>query len=78
MGTFTVKAFGILADKLEYQEVQLPLCDNTEELKENLFRLFPDLREYNFSLAVDKKLVHGITPLNGTEEIALLPPFSGG
>lgn len=78
MGTFTVKAFGILAEKLARQEVELPFCDNTEELKENLFRFYPDLKEYNFSLAVDKKLVHGITPLKGDEQIALLPPFSGG
>ena len=78
MGTFTVKTFGILAEKLDRQEVEHPFCDNTEELKQNLFNLYPQLRELNFSLAVDKELVHGNTPLKGNEEIALLPPFSGG
>lgn len=78
MGTFTVKAFGMLAEKLDSQEVELPFCNNTENLKEKLFDLYPDLRDYNFSLAVDKKLVNGITPLKGDEHIALLPPFSGG
>ena len=78
MDTFTVKAFGMLAEKLNQQEVSLPYRSNTEELKESLFQLYPQLKEYNFSLAVDKKIVNEALQLNGREEIALLPPFSGG
>ena len=68
----------MLAEKLNQQEVSLPYSSNTEELKENLFQLYPELRGYNFSLAVDKKIVNEAIHLNGSEEIALLPPFSGG
>lgn len=78
MGGFTVKTFGILAQKLNQQELELPFCRDTEELKEKIFQLYPNLEDFNFSLAVDKKLVQKPQPLTGNEEIALLPPFSGG
>lgn len=68
----------MLAEKLDLLELELPFCSNTRELEDNLFDLYPELREYNFRMAVDKKLVNDNTPLNGSEEIALLPPFSGG
>lgn len=78
MEAFTVKTFGMLAEKLDRKELELPYCSNTVELRENLFHKYPELKGYNFSLAVDRKLVQGTAPLNGSEEIALLPPFSGG
>ena len=78
MGGFTVKTFGILAQKLNQQELELPFCRDTEELKEKIFQLYPNLEDFKFSLAVDKKLVQEPQPLTGNEEIALLPPFSGG
>lgn len=78
MGGFTVKTFGILAQKLNQQELVLPFCRDTDELKQKIFQLYPTLDNFNFSLAVDKKLVQECQPLTGNEEIALLPPFSGG
>ena len=78
MGGFTVKTFGILTQKLDKQELKLPFCEDTEQLKQQIFQRYPALLNFNFSLAVDKKLVQEPQPLTGNEEIALLPPFSGG
>lgn len=68
----------MLTEKLAFQEVRLPSCGSTGELKEQLFQQYPELREINFSIAVNRKVVQGDASLQGNEEIALLPPFSGG
>jgi len=36
------------------------------------------LANLKFKLAVNRHLIHETTELKGNEEIALLPPFSGG
>lgn len=78
MGGFTVKTFGMLTEKLNHRQMELPFCADTEELREKIFQLYPELEGFNFSLAVDKKLVQERQSLTANEEIALLPPFSGG
>ena len=78
METLTVKAFGMVAEKLPEQDFLFPAQQDTEALLENLYHEYPALKDLKFSLAVDRKLVNDKTALQGGEEIALLPPFSGG
>lgn len=78
MEAFTVKTFGMLTERMNSDEVRLPYCRTTDDLKQQLFQLYPDLEGFSFSISVDKRIIHGNTPLTGREEIALLPPFSGG
>lgn len=78
METITVKAFGMVAEKLPEQEFAFPHQKDTETLLENLYREYPKLKDIKFSLAVNRTLVNEKTSLQGGEEIALLPPFSGG
>lgn len=78
MEGFTVKAFGMIAEKLPKQEFKFPPKKNTEDLLADLYREYPNLKGLDFSLAVNQELIQENTPLNGTEEIAILPPFSGG
>jgi molybdopterin synthase sulfur carrier subunit len=78
MGKLTVKAFGIIAEKLPEQEFYFPKKNNTRELLNSLHEKFPDLKNLDFSLAVNQQLIQENTSLKGNEEIALLPPFSGG
>lgn len=78
MESLTIKAFGMLAEKLPGSEFKFPFYKNTEELLKELCEEYPDLRSLNFRLAVNKQLVQEKTSLEGNEEIALLPPFSGG
>lgn len=78
MEQLQIKAFGMLAEKLPSPEFTFPAYDNTEELLAHLRKEYPVLESQNFSLAVNKQLVREKTGLKGDEEIALLPPFSGG
>lgn len=78
MEPFTIKAFGMLAEKLPQQEFEFPYQKNSQELLKALGKKFPVLEDLRFSLAVDKQVVQGNIILKGNEEIALLPPFSGG
>ena len=78
MGTFTVKSFGMLAEKLPASEFTFPYHSSSKKLLEELKNEFPELRSSSFSLAVNQQIVQEDVPLKGDEEIALLPPFSGG
>ena len=48
------------------------------DLKNFLFNKYPDLKNEIFSIAVNFKIIHDDVPLNKEDEIALLPPISGG
>ena len=50
----------------------------TEELKIILNRKFPGLDRLSYVVAVNKSLVTGKMNLVESDEVALLPPFSGG
>ena len=51
---------------------------DTESLKLILTEKFPGLEKLSFSIAVNKTMVHSKTNLDESDEVALLPPFSGG
>lgn len=78
MKNFTIKTFGILSEKLPTSEFEFPFHGNSEELLEALKDKYPELESLDFSIAIDKQIIHEQTVLEGEEEIALLPPFSGG
>lgn len=73
-----IRAFGILAEKLPESEFDFPATRDTQELLNNLRREYPVLQDHKFSMAMNSKMVQEKTNLQGGEEIALLPPFSGG
>jgi molybdopterin synthase sulfur carrier subunit len=78
MEQLNIKAFGMLVEKLPASEFQFAYYQNTKELLHALKKEYPQLESQNFSLAINQQLVQENTALNGNEEIALLPPFSGG
>ncbi|WP_339609426.1 MoaD/ThiS family protein [uncultured Planktosalinus sp.] len=47
-------------------------------MKKKLQQQYPALVELTFSIAVNKKIIQQKTLLNPEDEVALLPPFSGG
>lgn len=78
MKQIKIKAFGILIEKLPGMEFKIPFVSDTEKLLASLKKTYPELEKLHFSVAVNRELIQGKTSLNGDEEIALLPPFSGG
>jgi molybdopterin synthase sulfur carrier subunit len=71
--------FGMIAEVLGKTHEVMPVSGLTIlQLKEKLEETYPVLVEKNYQFAVNQELVDANHKLQGTEEIALLPPFSGG
>lgn len=70
--------FGALAEIAGSTYREVPVVKTTGELVEVLNKLYPALLNKKFLLAVNKQIQKQNTSLNENDEIALLPPFSGG
>ncbi|WP_297337667.1 MoaD/ThiS family protein [Algoriphagus sp.] len=74
----TVKAFGLVAEKMGLENLLLVNPGTTQELKNQLVKKYPELQSVKFNLAVNKKMASEQTDIPSGAEVALLPPFSGG
>jgi len=74
----TVRVYGMLAEITGSAALNYFEMNSIDELKSKLFSEFPALTEKKFSIAVNRKIVTGNPALNNSDDIALLPPFSGG
>lgn len=74
----TVKFFGPLATVAGQNERSVE-CDGTlEALLHELHQQHPLLSQHRFTVAVNRTITTGHHPLYTGDEVALLPPFSGG
>lgn len=73
-----IKLFGLLADTIGKPQLELNGVENTDSLKQILFSDYPGLKNCQFIIAVDKKIIKQNQKLNSGDEVALLPPFAGG
>ena len=51
---------------------------DTEELNLLLKTKYTELAEKKYAIAVNKKIISGIAKLTENDEVALMPPYSGG
>lgn len=58
--------------------LEVPNDLTVSELWERVQGAFPGLRAYPLIAAVNGEQRHGATPLRHGDEVAFLPPFSGG
>ncbi len=73
-----VNYFGMLAEVTGRASEHLEISKiSVAELKQSLFEKYPDLQQKDFRIAQNQELVSDETLLTG-QEIAVLPPFSGG
>jgi sulfur-carrier protein len=72
-----VLLFGILAEKAGSDRLELD-APTTHGLRQRFLEKVEGVEGMNFAVAVDRTIVHEDMPLNGDEEIAMLPPFAGG
>lgn len=71
-------AFGQIIDIIGKTDLNISEVNNTDELRNKLAELFPELRSIKYSIAINKKVVHSDVELSNGDTVALLPPFSGG
>lgn len=77
---YKVKAFGITKDIIGGREAVVELQGKTvQDLRAELERRHPALRELrSLFIAVNNNYAEENTQLHETDEIALIPPVSGG
>ncbi len=69
--------FGKLKQITGSSELEVDALDTDEMINEIIHR-FPLLKDQPFLIAVDKTVVHANTVVQDGQDIALLPPYSGG
>ena len=74
----TIYIFGQLTDVLGSDSIAFPMVSNSTELKLQLEMAYPSLKGKTYKIAVNKKFDLGEQPISVGDEIALMPPFSGG
>ena len=73
-----LKAFGMLAEKIGADSLEIQNPGSSEVLRRQLLQQFPALQSLTFRMAMDRKIIQVETDISAGQEIALLPPFSGG
>jgi molybdopterin synthase sulfur carrier subunit len=76
----TIKAFGISRDILGGREVQIEMSGSSvNDLRQHLLAHYPALTNLNsLFIAVNQNYAEDILQLSEKDEIALIPPVSGG
>jgi len=76
--TIKIKYFGLIAEITKQNEETIDFSGSSiTELLEGLYLKYPALKNKDFQVAQNQELVIDDTKING-QDIALLPPFSGG
>jgi molybdopterin synthase sulfur carrier subunit len=78
MARIKIKVFGKIAEIMGSDEMDRQFHGNSEELILSLKENYPELKTFQFNVAINKSITANSVPLNDDDEIALLPPFSGG
>ncbi len=76
-----LKYFGLVADHTKKKEELIFFEGNSITLLEVQMRLhenYPELTTTVYSFAINQTLIQANASVNNLDEIALLPPFSGG
>jgi molybdopterin synthase sulfur carrier subunit len=79
MDQLQIKSFGMIADVVGSTYILENFNGgDVYLLKSILCEKFPRLRQLTFSIAVNQVISSDHTSISQNDEIALLPPFSGG
>jgi molybdopterin-guanine dinucleotide biosynthesis protein A len=74
----SVLSFGRGRDIIGDAPLQIPVQKDTEELVAVLHERYPELKALPYRISVNRVLISDPFPLKAGDEVALLPPFSGG
>jgi sulfur-carrier protein len=73
-----ILAFGQIEEIIGSNHITLSEVSDTEALKIKLSKDFPEINTIPYSISVNKNIINGYHKLEDGDEVALLPPFSGG
>lgn len=78
MITIHLLTFGPLSELIAEQNLSSEQELNSDSLKALLESQYPALQVKRYVMSVNKKIIHQTISLQDGDEVALLPPFSGG
>jgi len=70
--------FASIAEIAGTNEADISGISSVSALKNHFENEYPRIKNLKYAVAVNSKIVHGERNLNDNDEIAFLPPFSGG
>lgn len=81
--SINIKLFGILRERMKSNNLDIPIKDNSillKDLKKYLVELYPALNvdDVDFVFAVNRVIINEDVTISSQDEIALIPPVSGG
>ena len=81
--SINIKLFGILRERMKSNNLDIPIKDNSillKDLKKYLLELYPALNvdDIDFVFAVNRVIINEDVTISSQDEIALIPPVSGG
>jgi len=80
--SLSIKLFASLRQAMNSDEIKIDIDDNTtvSDMKKIILETFPILKKLNipFLVAVNHKYALDSAVVNTSDEIALIPPVSGG
>jgi len=80
--SLSVKLFASLRQAINSDEIKIDIENGitVSQLKKIIFETFPSLKKFNipFFVAVNHKYATDSDIINTTDEVALIPPVSGG
>ncbi len=79
MSTFTIKYFGVVAEVTEKDQEELDIADDmsVQAVIDACLQRYPRLQTTSFKVAHNQKITDSGS-IEPNDELALLPPFSGG
>jgi len=78
MDKIKILYFGALSEVAGKQEEEIRVSGNINDLLQSLKDKYPSLKDFQFSVAVNQEISSGVKLLSDGDEVALLPPFTGG
>lgn len=73
-----VHLYGVLEEVTGHKVLKVDDFRSSDELTQTLKKQIPALNEYTFQIAVNQEIITENTDISSADEIAFLPPFSGG
>lgn len=70
--------FGVLSEIAGKSEEEMDFSGQISELKIRLNESYPDFRNQRFQVSLNQEIANDDQKVNEGDEIALLPPFTGG
>jgi molybdopterin converting factor small subunit len=81
LSTYSILAFGIARDIVGGSQFEIELEDSStlNDLKLELLKRYPRFGELlDFSIALNSEYTRGNADINPSDELAIIPPVSGG